>query len=121
VKPLLQSERRPVILPLTKQERRVVLFLVIVILSGTGIDYARKQCAPLRAAFCFDPSYGKININTADKEMMKDIPGIGDIIAQRIIEYRGVNGPFDSIGALRKVKGLAGSRYGRIKEMICVE
>lgn len=108
-------------LPLTKQERRVVMFLMIVILSGTGIDYARKQCVPVRTAFCLDPSYGKININAADKEAMKDIPGIGDILAQRIIEYRGVNGPFADIEAVRKVKGLAGSRYDLIKTLICVE
>ncbi|MFA5100389.1 MAG: ComEA family DNA-binding protein [Candidatus Omnitrophota bacterium] len=106
---------------LTRQERRVVLFLMIVVLSGTAIDYVRKQCAPLRAAFCLEESYGKININSADKEAMKEISGIGDTIAQRIIDYRRANGPFDDIEDLRNVKGLEGSRYERIKEAICVE
>jgi len=98
-----------------------VLFLTVVLLSGLGIDYARKRCAPLRATLCLDTSYGKININAADKEIMTEIPGIGNIIAQRIIEYRGVNGPFSDIETLRKVKGLSGSRYDRIKGTICVE
>jgi competence ComEA-like helix-hairpin-helix protein len=108
-------------LPLTRQERRVALFLMIVIVSGTAIDYARKQCAPLRAVLCLDPAYGKVNINAADKEMMKDVPGIGDAIAGRIIKYRDLNGPFGDIETLRKIKGLSGSRYDRLKDAVCVE
>lgn len=108
-------------MPLTKQERGVIVFLVIVVLSGTAIDYARKQCMPVRAVFCLDPAYGKININAADKETMQEIPGVGDTIARRIIEYRQINGPFEDIEVLRKVKGLGGSRYDRLKEAICVE
>jgi competence ComEA-like helix-hairpin-helix protein len=114
-------ERRRRIIPLTRQERRAALFIVLVILSGTGIDYARKQCVSLRAVFCLDPMYGKVNINSADKEMMKDVPGIGDTIARRIIEYRDLNGPFGDIETLRKVKGLGGSRYDRVKEAVRVE
>jgi competence ComEA-like helix-hairpin-helix protein len=106
---------------LTKQERRVALFLVIVVLLGTGIDFARKRYASFRPVVCLDPSYGKVNVNVADKETMKEIPGIGDTMAQRIIEYRAVNGPFDDIETLRRVKGLAGSRFDRIKDIVCVE
>jgi competence ComEA-like helix-hairpin-helix protein len=108
-------------LPLTKQERRAALFIMVVFLVGTAINYLGKQCAPLRAVFKFDPSYGKININTADKEMLKEIPGIGDTIAQRIINFRAENGRFTEIDMLRRVKGLNGARYERIKDAVFVE
>jgi competence ComEA-like helix-hairpin-helix protein len=108
-------------LPFTKQERGVILFLMAVILSGTGINYVKKQSDPLRAVFCFNDSYGKININTADKEILKEIPGIGDTLAQRIIDFRGGNGKFEEIEGLRKVKGLNGARYERIKDTITAE
>jgi competence ComEA-like helix-hairpin-helix protein len=94
---------------------------MVVVLSGTGINYVRKQSAPLRAIFCINASYGKININTADKEMLKEIPGIGDTIAQRIIDFRAENGKFEDTDGLRKVKGLSGARHDRIKETITVE
>ena len=106
---------------LTKQERQMVVFLMSVFLAGIGISYIEKQSVVLKPVFCFDPSYGKININAADKEMMKEIPGIGDTIAQRIIDYRKANGSFDDIEALRKVKGLNNSRFDHIKEAVCVE
>jgi len=94
---------------------------MIVILSGTTINYVRKQSVSLSAVLCFNDSYGKVNINTADKEMLKEIPGIGDTIAQRIIDFRAENGRFNEIGGLRKVKGLNGARYERIKEAITAE
>jgi competence ComEA-like helix-hairpin-helix protein len=108
-------------LPLTKQERRVILFLMVVVLSGTGINYVRKQSVFLRTIFCINASCGKVNINTADKEMLKEIPGIGDTLAQRIIDFRAENGRFEGIDGLRKVKGLNGARYDRIKEAITAE
>jgi competence ComEA-like helix-hairpin-helix protein len=94
---------------------------MVVVLSGTGINYVRKQSAPLRSIFCINASYGKVNINTADKEMLKEIPGIGDTIAQRIIDFRAENGRFVDTDGLRKVKGLNGARYDRIKETITAE
>lgn len=108
-------------LPLTGQERRVAVFLLIIILSGTAINYAQKCSRQLRPVFCFDESYGKININTADAEMLREIPGVGNAIARRIIEYRRLNGPFADIEELRRVKGLNGSRFDRLKDAVCVE
>jgi competence ComEA-like helix-hairpin-helix protein len=108
-------------LPITKQERRVVLFIMVVFLAGTAINYLGKQSVRIRAVFRFDPSYGKIDINCADKEMLKDIPGIGDTLAQRIIDFRAENGRYTQIEELRKVKGLNGSRYDRIKGTIYIE
>jgi competence ComEA-like helix-hairpin-helix protein len=108
-------------IPLTRQERQLAVFLMSVILAGIGISYVKKQSVPLRAVLCFDQSYGRINVNVADKEMMKEIPGVGDTIAQRIIDYRGTNGPFGDIEALRNVKGLNGVRFDRIKEAVCVQ
>jgi len=108
-------------IPFTKQESRAAVFLALVILSGAAIGYARKQSAVLRPVFCFDRSYGRVNINTADTELLKELPGIGNTLARRIIDYRSVNGPFADIDALRRVKGLNGSRFERLKEAVCVE
>ncbi|HOU35649.1 MAG TPA: ComEA family DNA-binding protein [Candidatus Omnitrophota bacterium] len=108
-------------LPLTRQERRVAVFLFIVILAGAAMNYAQKRSRQLRPVFCFDQSYGKININTADAEMLREIPGVGRAIAQRIIDHRMLNGPFMDIEELRRVKGLNGSRFERLKDAVCLE
>jgi len=47
-----------------------------------------------------------ININTADKDSLMSIKGIGDKRAQTIITYRKENGPFKSIKELTEIKGI---------------
>lgn len=64
--------------------------------------------------------FGKVNINTATKEELKTLNGIGDTLAQNIIEYRN-NNSFETIEDILNVNGIGDSKYEKIKEYICVE
>lgn len=57
---------------------------------------------------------GKININTASKEELGTLPGIGDAFAQRIIDAR----PFSSIEEIKEVKGIGDATYEKLKDKI---
>lgn len=46
---------------------------------------------------------GKLDVNRASKEELKTVPGIGDVTAGKIIDYREKNGPFGSLEDLKKV------------------
>lgn len=61
---------------------------------------------------------GKININTASKEELKTLPGIGDAKADSIISYRESNGGFQSIEDLMNVEGIKEGVFNKIKDNI---
>jgi len=63
----------------------------------------------------------RININTATEDELQTLPRIGPAMAAKIVQYREENGRFDSIEALKKVKGIGAKTYERLERMICAE
>jgi len=63
----------------------------------------------------------KLNINRASLEQLTYLPGIGPILAQRIIEYRAKNGPFHNLSELTEIPGIGQVKFARIKEEITLE
>lgn len=62
----------------------------------------------------------KIDINRADPWLLEALPGIGEVLAQRIVDYRSENGPFKRIEDLLKVSGIGPATFEKIKGYITV-
>jgi len=63
----------------------------------------------------------KININTANANMLQTLPGIGPVISEKIIEYRNQNGLFGVIDDIKDVSGIGEKKFEGIKDLICVQ
>lgn len=100
---------------LTQEERKVILFLAAVALLGAGTDFLAKKFGRVESVACFGQNLGKVNLNAADKKMLMGISGIGEKLAQRIIEYREARVSFGSLEQLKEVKGITDSKYAKIK------
>jgi competence protein ComEA len=61
-----------------------------------------------------------ININTASAEELNSLPGIGPTTAQKIVEYREANGPFNSVEDILNVSGIGPVTFDEIKDLITV-
>ncbi len=67
-----------------------------------------------------DSADGRVNINTAGREVLCSLPGIGDAKAEAIIAYRDENGPFSKPEDIMNVSGIGESLYEKIRNRICV-
>jgi competence protein ComEA len=63
---------------------------------------------------------GSININTASKGELMQLPGIGATYAERIVKHRKDHGPFRSVRDLLNVKGIGEKKFARLKGLLTV-
>lgn len=64
---------------------------------------------------------GKLNVNQATKENLMELPGIGEVLSQRILDYRDENGEFKSVEDLKNVEGIGDKKFEDMKNKICIE
>jgi competence ComEA-like helix-hairpin-helix protein len=134
-------------LALTKTERNVILFLVVTMVIGAGLrlyqitfpalpqfDYRASDStfAALSTlpedsigGISADPisrkESGKLNINRATKQQLMDLPGIGEVTADRILQLREETGDFTTLEDLRAVKGISKKKLERLSPMITTQ
>lgn len=61
---------------------------------------------------------GKVNLNTAAKEELMTLSGIGEVKAEAIIRYREENGGFSSIEELKEIEGIKDGVFNKVKDKI---
>lgn len=65
-------------------------------------------------------SSGLININTASATELEALPGIGEVLAATIVEYRTQNGPFASVEELMDVSGIGPATLDEIRDQVTI-
>ena len=80
--------------------KRIILFIIALFFSAAAL--------------------AAVNINTATKEELDALPGIGPVKAQAILDYRKANGPFKTPEDIMKVSGIKEGTYAKIKGLISV-
>ncbi|MDG4841067.1 ComEA family DNA-binding protein [Micromonospora sp. WMMD967] len=63
---------------------------------------------------------GPLNLNTATLAQLDALPGVGPVLAQRILSHRDQHGGFKAVGDLRQVDGIGDARYEQLKDLVTV-
>ncbi len=84
---------------------------------GTGRVVSSPQTGSKAAGVT---ATGLININTADQDQLDTLPGIGPALAQRIIQYREINGLFETVEDIKNVAGIGDKKFEELKDKITV-
>jgi competence protein ComEA len=61
-----------------------------------------------------------INVNTATATELEELPGVGEVLAQAILDYRTENGPFTSVDQLLDVSGIGDATLENIRDLVTV-
>jgi len=90
---------------------------LVVLARGQGPAAAAPPAAGGSAA---GPSGGPIDLNTATLEQLDSLPGVGPVLAQRILDWRAQHGRFGSTDELREVSGIGEATFADIKPLVRV-
>jgi comEA protein len=130
----------------TPQESKAVIFLIIILLIGSGVTLYKKYHPDFAPELLlkenrhiekkvFEPpkssvppenldsnkSGKKINLNTATLEELESLPGIGKELGKRILSYRGSKGRFISTDELKNVRGIGQKTFEKLKDLVSTE
>ncbi|UYX51134.1 helix-hairpin-helix domain-containing protein [Bacillus thuringiensis] len=82
--------------------------------------YVPNKNEPVQEGAVFSKNEGKVQINTASKEQLEKITGIGSRKAESILKYREEHGPFQKIEDLLEIDGIGVKSLEKIKDQIII-
>jgi competence protein ComEC len=107
------------------REREITTFLtsidgtIVIETDGKGITISTDRGKYSNASK--SDKDAKLNINKATQTELESLPGIGQTLGRRIIEYRETHGGFKSIAEIMQVSGIGAGKFEQLEDLITVE
>ncbi|MFD1147348.1 helix-hairpin-helix domain-containing protein [Saccharothrix hoggarensis] len=64
------------------------------------------------------PATAPLNVNTATKDQLDTLPGVGPVTAQRIVDRRQKRGPFTSLEQLGEIEGIGDAKLAKLRDLV---
>lgn len=87
-------------------------------LPQTGQKPPTSLPRPTELAPATPATVARLDINHASVEELQHLPGIGEVLARRVVERRTVHGPFRTVEELREVKGIGARRLEQLRPLV---
>ncbi|HEX9594012.1 MAG TPA: helix-hairpin-helix domain-containing protein [bacterium] len=94
--------------------KQTLAFLIVVLVFGIvpAVGYGEPPASVQQM------SLAAININTAPAEELQELPGIGPVLAERVVQYRQEHGPFKNVDQIKEVKGVGEALFEKVKDRL---
>lgn len=99
---------------LKRNERVVLISVVIVFIVLNIIGYLKREQWKRQYVMILEELTVQIPINSASIQEFESLPGIGPVLAQRIVDYRQQHGKFTALEKLKNVKGIGEHKFTKI-------
>jgi len=100
---------------------RFFILLVVFTITFGGCAPHENRAKTEAAASSTSRSQPCVNLNQATADELKTLPGVGEVTAKRIIDYRQRNGRFRRPEEIIIIQGFSEKKYRAIADLICVE
>jgi competence protein ComEA len=87
---------------------------------AVGVSGAGGAVGPPGTGAASGAAPAQIDLNTATAEQLDTLPGVGPVLAQRIVDWRSEHGRFDSVDQLQEVSGIGPSRLADLRSLVTV-
>jgi len=92
----------------------------VVVGVPTPVTPPAAAGAPASGAAAGAAPGGRVDLNTATLEQLDQLPGVGPVTAQRILEWRTQNGRFAAVEQLQEVSGIGDARFATLRNLVTV-
>ena len=124
---------------LSKAEIASIIITILFVLSAAAVTFHNQSSNSVTVSFESIEDFAEnamvsdnngeqspqknealININTATEAELCSLPGIGEVLAGRIVQYRNDHGQFQSTDEIMDISGIGTSKFEKIKDCITV-
>lgn len=96
----------------------VLAALVVVWCAAAPLPAAAQEGAPAARSAAKSAPQGVVDVNTASEHELVAVPGIGESLARRIVQFREKNGPYQRIDDLLKVQGIGEKSLQKLRPFL---
>ena len=123
--------------PFSVQERGLIFLVAIgLVITGVVLFFQNTRSPSLASPGPIDisgvrvlvPTFldadevdARINLNTASAGALTELPGIGEVLAGRIVAYREEHGPFQTLDEVKEISGIGDGLVERIRDLVTLE